>query len=106
MSKTLSAVGVAAVCVGAVVLPAVEAWADLPDEGGGSRPAAVVPHDPSPPNYPQYDPRYEVSRADAAGTSVDNTATEVVQASASALAGAGVACGVIWMYRRRHAPAS
>jgi hypothetical protein len=112
MSKALSAAALAALClvaVAAVVLPAVEASAKLPIDGGGSQPAAAVAHDPGPPHYPQYDPRYEVSRTDASGTSAaaaDDTGVEVIQASASALAGTGFARGVMWLYRRRHIPAS
>jgi hypothetical protein len=100
---------VAALGVGALVLPVVAAAsAEVPDEGGGSGSAAVVPHDPEAPNGPQYDPRYEVNRTQASGAAAgtaDDAGVEVVQASASALAGAGIACGVMWLYRRRHAPA-
>jgi hypothetical protein len=103
-----SGVAVAAPAAGVVMLPAVEASAKVPDDEG-SRPAAVAPYDPAPPNFPEYDPRYELSRSTTSGSnagSTDDAGVEALQTGASALAGAGVACGVMWLYRRRHAPAS
>jgi hypothetical protein len=35
---------------------------------------------------------------------VDDAGVEVIRAGASAIGGAGVALGGVWLYRRRHAP--
>jgi hypothetical protein len=103
MNRRYAAVAMSALAFGAVALTSTEASARIPYEPG---PAAVAPHDPAPPNYPEYDPRYEVPRAPAAtGQSVsDDTVAEALQAGASALGGAGVALGGLWLYRRRHQP--
>lgn len=80
MHTTRSVVAVLALASGTVALASGEAFARDPDkEIPVERPAAVVSHAPS----------------------TDDTRVEVVQSGASALGGAGVACGVIWLYRRR-----
>jgi hypothetical protein len=56
------------------------------------RPAAVAP---GPPNYPEY------ALPNPAGPPADHVGMRVVQNGASALGGAGGACGAIWLYRRR-----
>lgn len=81
MHTTRSVVAVLALASGTVALASGEAFARDPDkEMPVERPAAAVWHAPSP---------------------LDDTRVEVVQSGASALGGAGVACGVIWLYRRR-----
>ena len=60
--------------------------------------------------YPNYDPKYEVVRTEAtpskttAQSSSDGNGFQFVQSGASAAAGAAVAVGTIWMYRRRQTP--
>jgi hypothetical protein len=58
-------------------------------------------------NYPNYDPQHEVAPVAAAmaPSPSDDNAAEALQAGASALGGAGLAFGGLWLYRRRHAPA-
>ena len=119
MNRSYSALALSAVAMGAVVLTTTEASATK-DPGGGSTSQAVPNSSPDWPDegagypgsepvnseypYPNYDPKYEVTPVQAvtgASTSDDNAA-EALQASASALGGAGVAFGVMWLYRRRH----
>jgi hypothetical protein len=107
MKSRHSAVVVLAVALGAGAVASSEAWAR--DPVMEEPPAVVVPRDPGPPNYPEFDPRYGVSPVESTATvaaSSDGTGLEVVQAGASALGGAGVACGVMWLYRRRNRLAS
>jgi hypothetical protein len=120
MNRRYSALALSAFALGAVVLTATEASAMTEDSGAGSRSQAVPNPSPDWPdegagypgsetrnseyNYPNHDPKYEVTPVQAAtgqSTSDDNAA-EALQASASALGGAGVAFGGMWLYRRRH----
>ncbi|MFC5263660.1 hypothetical protein ACFPJ1_16220 [Kribbella qitaiheensis] len=119
MNRRYSALALSAVAMGAVVLTTTEASATK-DPGGGSTSQAVPNSSPdwpdegagypradakgSEPNYPNYDPKYEVTPVQAAtGQSAsDDNAAEALQASASALGGAAVAFGGMWLYRRRH----
>lgn len=104
MDSRRSAVAVFALVVGAAAVTSSEAWARDPVKEEPP-PAVVVPRDPEPPNYPAYDSSYPVSPAESSGTvaaSSGESGPEVVQAGASALGGAGVACGVMWLYRRRN----
>jgi hypothetical protein len=103
MNRKYAAVATSALAFGAIALTSTEASASIPH---GPGPTAVEPYNPGPPNYPEYDPRYEVPSAQAAtGLSMsDDTLTEALQAGASALGGAGVALGGLWLYRRRHQP--
>ncbi len=118
MNRTCSALALSAIALGAVALGTTEASArptypegrsavvatdphDWPDEGSGYPGSAT---ESSEYNYPNYAPKYEVARVQAASapsTSDDNTA-EALQAGASALGGAGIAFGGIWLFRRRH----
>jgi hypothetical protein len=103
MNSRHSAVVVLTLALGAGAFASSEAWARDPVKE--EQPVSVVPRDPSPPNYPEFDPRYQVSPVEHSGTtasSSDDTGLEVVQAGASALGGAGVACGVMLLYRRRN----
>lgn len=84
---------------------------DWPDEGSGF-PGA----DNKAPeyNYPNYDPKYELEYRDprygvtpvqaplsaSASASTSDDAAAALQAGASALGGAGVAFGVMWLFRR------
>ena len=103
MNSRHSAVVVLALALGAGAFASSEAWARDPVKE--EQPASVVPRDPSPPNHPEVDPPHRVSPVESTGTiaaSSNDTRLEVVQAGASALGGAGVACGVMWLYRRRN----
>jgi hypothetical protein len=99
MNSKRSAVAALAIAIGATTLASTEAWARDPDKEIPVEPAVVL-RDPSPPNYAAYDPSYRVIPAETAGTA-DHSRVEVVQAGGSALGGAAVACGVMWLYRRR-----
>jgi hypothetical protein len=108
--------------MGAVALTATEASAMLkdpepgaaattaeayewPDEGSGYPGSEAKSPEY---NYPNYDPKYEVAPVEAAvvDSSPDDNGVEALQAGASALGGAGLAFGGMWLYRRRHALAS
>jgi hypothetical protein len=109
---------VAAAAIGMFAVTATEASAMVGDPGSG--PTSAVSGWPDEGtghpgsgdrrpeyNYPNYDPRYEVPRVQAAVSSAsDGTGVEVVQAGASAVGGAVVAFGAMWVYRRRHVPAT
>jgi hypothetical protein len=121
MNRRYSALALSALATGAVVLAATEASAMTKDPGGsGSMSQGVPDSSPVSPdegsgypgsgskspeyNYPNYDPKYQVAPVKAAvGQSLsDDNGVEVLQAGASALGGAGVAFGAMWLYRRRH----
>jgi hypothetical protein len=102
MNHKSSIIVTPALIVAALAFTAAEANAELPADDGG--PAAVVPHDPAPPNYPSYAPTYPVPAETSTGSgagSADDTAAEAFQAAASALGGAGIAFAGMWLYRRR-----
>jgi hypothetical protein len=103
MNRTLTTLAVSALALGVIGLTATEAPARVSDDV--PRNTTVTPHDPKPPNYPNYDPRYEVPPAPVISAPDDNGA-EVLQASASALGGAAIAFGAMWLYRRRQVPAT
>jgi hypothetical protein len=105
MNRKLTTLAVSALALGAIGLTATEAPARVPDDV--PRDTTVMPHDSKPPNYPNYDLRYEVPRLQAAPviSAPDDNGVEVLQAGASAVGGAGIAFGVMWLYRRRQAPA-
>ena len=101
MNRTLTTLAVSALALGAIGLTATEASARVPDDV--PQDTTVTPHNPGPPNYPNYDPAYEVRRASSAS---DDYGAEVLQSGASAVGGAGIALGAMWLYRRRQAPAT
>ncbi|TCO44036.1 hypothetical protein EV646_111228 [Kribbella antiqua] len=124
MNRTYSALALSALATGAVVLTTTEASA-MPKELEATSTSQNVPAPPpewpdegtgypgseanSPEyNYPNYDKRYEVPRVQTATVSKasDDNGVEVVQAGASAVGGAAVAFGAMWLYRRRHVPAT
>ena len=92
--KYYSALAVSAVAMGAVVLTATEASAEVAPEPGSTSQEY---------SYPNYDPAFEVPPANVAKaqSSSDDNGVEVVQSSASALGGAALALGGVWLYRRR-----
>lgn len=104
MSHKCSILVACALTVGVATLGATEASARPPDDGRPEKPL-VAPHDPpaSPCNYPEYAPQYEVASLEGptVHTSSDDNGVEALQASASALGGAGVALAGMWLYRRR-----
>lgn len=87
MNRRNSAIAVFALTFGTAALAATEASAQQPPEprSGDSTARASVTQ------------RVQVP--------VDDAGVEAVQAGASALGGAGLALGGLWLYRRRHAPA-
>ncbi len=91
MNSKRSALAALALAIGATTLASSEAWARDPDKEIPVEPAVVL-HNPSPASDP--------TPAQTAGTT-DHTRIAAVQAGASALGGAGVACGAMWLYRRR-----
>jgi hypothetical protein len=85
----------------AAALTATEASARLdPDPGSGH----TSPYTTQQCNYPNH-PVCEVVPVDGtfAPSPSDDNKAEALQAGASALGGAGLAFGGIWLYRRRHA---
>jgi hypothetical protein len=119
MNRRYSALALSALAMGAVALSATEASAMLKDPARGSGSATAETYEwpdegtgypgsetKSPEyNYPSYDPKYEMAPVKAAtGQSLsDDNGVEALRAGASALGGAGVAFGSMWLYRRRHA---
>jgi hypothetical protein len=118
MNHRYSALAMSAFAMGAVVLTTTDASAMLKDPDGGSTAAPTSTYDwpdegsgypgsetKSPEyNYPNYDPKYEVAPVEAVtapSQSADN-GFDGAQLGASALGGAGVAFGGMWLYRRRH----
>jgi hypothetical protein len=122
MNRRYSALALFALAMGAVALTATEAsaigsehpsgwWVGYPGTEAKSsacnhptcdpRVATVMPQDPKPPNYPNYDPRYEVPPVQVA--TADN-GVDVLQAGASAVGGAALAFGAMWLHRRHQAP--
>ncbi|HET6295305.1 MAG TPA: hypothetical protein VFG33_18110 [Kribbella sp.] len=103
-----SAIAASALALSALGLTAPDAAARVPDEG--QEPTTVAPHDRpfTEYNYPNYDPKYEVPRVETAsvGVTSDDNGVEVLQAGASAIGGAALAVGAMWLYRRRHVPAT
>jgi hypothetical protein len=91
MNSKRSAVAALALAIGATALASSEAWARDPDKEIPVEPAVVL-HDPG----PGHDP----TPANTSATE-DHSRIAAVQAGASALGGAGVACGAMWLYRRR-----
>ena len=80
------------------VPPGASAW---PDEGSGFPGASAERPEY---NYPNYDPKYEVVPVEAAAVShsrSDDNGVEALQSGASALGGAAIAFGCVWLYRRR-----
>jgi len=105
MNRTHATLAASALALSAVGLTATEASARVPDDV--PRDTVVVPHDPTPPTYPEYDPRYEVPEVEhpAVPGGADDDAAEATRSSASALGGAALALGGMWLYRRsRHVP--
>ncbi|TCN39322.1 hypothetical protein EV644_107294 [Kribbella orskensis] len=106
MNRTLTTLAVSALALGTIGLTATEAPARVSNDV--PRNTTVMPHEPKPPNYPNYDPRYEVPPVQAATVSSapDDNGVEVLQAGASAVGGAAIAFGAMWLYRRRQVPAT
>ncbi len=102
MNHACSIIVVPALALAAVVLTSAQATATVPQEDAA--PAAVVPHDPGPPNYPSYEVPVDASANTNTTIPADDTAVDVLQAGAFALGGAGIAIAGSWLYRRRQAP--
>lgn len=83
-------IAISALALSAAALGATQASAQY-EPGPGSAPATVPPV--SAPASP----------TDLVKAAVDDTASEGIQAGASALGGAGIALAGLWIYRRRHA---
>jgi hypothetical protein len=116
MNRKYSAVAVSALALGAAGIAAADASArEAPEpQYGNTTPEPKYPgYDPQHHgnmnvpeyNYPEYKLDVPTSPTGPARASGDDTGVEVLQASASALGGAGLALGGMWLYRRRHAPA-
>jgi hypothetical protein len=107
MNRTHATLAASVLALSAAGLSVTEASARVPDDVPPD--ASVAPRDPPAPeyNYPNYDRQYEVPHAETAtlGSGSDDNGVEVLQAGASALGGAAIALGGMWLYRRRHLPA-
>jgi hypothetical protein len=99
MNRTYSAIAVSALALGAAALTATEASAQLdPDSGSGyATPDCWYANHPVCEVVPAVVP---VEGALGESLSDDNGA-EALQAGVSALGGAGLAFGGLWLYRRR-----
>jgi hypothetical protein len=118
MNHRYSALAMSAFAMGAVVLTTTEASAMLKDPEPGSAASTAAANEwpdegsgypgsdaKSPEyNYPSYDPKYDVAPVAAvtAPSPSDHNGFDGAQLGASALGGAGVAFGGMWLYRRRH----
>jgi len=103
MNRTRSAIAVLALASGAAAFASSQAWARDPVTEEPP-PAAVAPGDPDPAKYPadnSSDPASSVESSGTVAASSGGTGPTIVQDGASALGGAGVAFGVMWLYRRR-----
>lgn len=103
MNRRYSAVAASALALGAAALTATEASAQLdPDRGSGYATLECWYA-----NHPVCEVVPAVAPVEAAlGQSPsDGNGAEALQAGASALGGAALAFGGLWLYRRRHAPA-
>jgi hypothetical protein len=86
MNHARTALAVSALALSAAALGATNAAATHPAENG-TLPVTLAPHDPPP--------------TTAIAVPVDDTTSETLQAGASALSGASIALGAVWIYRRR-----
>ncbi|TCC42902.1 hypothetical protein E0H75_38495 [Kribbella capetownensis] len=121
MNRQYTVLALSAVAMGTVVLTTPQASAmpkepasasvsqngpaappDWPDEGSGYPGSDTTGPEY---NYPNYDPAYEVPavKTVSAQSLSDDNGVEALQAGVSALGGAAVAFGGMWLYRRRHA---
>ena len=121
MNRKYSVPALFAVAMGAVVLTTPQASAmpkepasasvaqagtaappNWPDEGNGYPGSETTGPEY---NYPNYDPAYEVPAVKTVSAQIlsDDNGVEALQAGASALGGAAIAFGGMWLYRRRHA---
>jgi hypothetical protein len=101
MNRTCSTLAVSTLALGAVVLTASEALAE-PRPCPGLDSTYNHPY-----NYPEYklDTPVAQTTPDASGqVRANDNGVEFLQAGASALGGAGLALGGLWLYRRNHAP--
>ena len=103
MNRRYSAIAVSALALGAAALTATNASA-----GVDPRPE---PRDTTAEcNYPNHPlckvvPVVATPRAATDHSAWDDYGAGALEAGASALGGAGIAFGGMWLYRRRHAPA-
>jgi len=114
MNHKYSALALAALAMGAVALSTTEASAMLKDPGSRSTTGPASPHDwpDEGSGYPGFGATSEESNnpglplnqvaALEASSSSDENEFQGVQLGASALGGAGVAFGGMWLYRRRN----
>ncbi|TDO54654.1 hypothetical protein EV643_101444 [Kribbella sp. VKM Ac-2527] len=103
MKHRRSVIAVPALTLIVFAIGAADASARVPEEPAET--SAVVPHDPHVREY-NY-PEYKLSPAEypepaTVTVAVDDTAVEALQAGASAVGGAGLVLGTLWLYRRRH----
>jgi hypothetical protein len=119
MNRRYSALALSALTLGAVALTATEASAMLkdpepgaaaaeayewPDEGSGYPASEATSLECNYPNHTVCDVASVAVPAKAATvpSPSDDNGAEALQAGASALGGAGLAFGGMWLYRRRH----
>ncbi|MFI6832508.1 MULTISPECIES: hypothetical protein [unclassified Kribbella] len=111
MNNRYAALAASALTMGAVTFVALEASADAKEP---TREYAATPMQTTPPpwpdegsGYPQPEPKSPepVAATSTTEVPVDHNMDEAVQAAASALGGAGLALGGMWLYRRHQAPA-
>jgi hypothetical protein len=120
MNRKYSAAVVSALALSAAALGATQASArEAPEPGSTTTPDCHWAYHPAckevpvpEPNVPEYNyPEYKLDvptgptgPAGSPQALGDDIGVEVLQTGASALGGAGLALGGLWLYRRRHAP--
>ena len=97
MSKRLLATSGAAVLF-ALTVSALPAAAGQAPEPGSSSSVTL----PGPPNYPEYNPQYEVPRFSAQDTGLDTTSVALGALGGIALGGAGLGAAIVITRHRRH----
>jgi len=100
MNRRYSAIGVSALALGAAALTATEASARLePDPADRyTTPQCNYPYHPVCELVPEVGP-FEAAPIQSPS---DGEGAEALRMGASALGGAGLAFGGLWLYRRRH----
>jgi hypothetical protein len=91
----------AGVCLAAVVTagPAIAIEKPEPHGPAQNAPNAASPYEPGPPNYPSYDPQYDVSAPVAQGTGLDTTS--IALGALGGIAVGGAALGITLAVERR-----
>jgi|tagenome__1003787_1003787.scaffolds.fasta_scaffold20014160_2 hypothetical protein len=108
MNRASTAIAVSAIALSAAALGATNAAATHPADNG-TLPTPAAPYGSPDCHWAYHSVCNEVPgsehpvEAAVAPSPSDNSGAETMQLSASALGGAGIALGAVWIYRRRQA---